>query len=328
MTENNSSDFRVSSFDITGFIIRRWRLFLIVGVATFIISAGVSLLIKPMYLSTVTLYPSSNVTAGAPGLFDGEAAVRFGDEGATEKVLQILMADTITDFIAMKYSLMEHYGINPDERYPSSKLNERMNKNISFRKTRFMSVEVNVLDRDPKLAADMANDIASLIDSTFNRLLQDAGNKLLDVVESQYRQQSSVVMAYEDSLLASVVEQSGDDRFIPLVMSGAGQGLNTGTRDLFTPRSLRFLLNYEMAIADQGLLRKRYIEARMAASEKLPYTLVINRAKVPEKKAFPDRSSIVILSTLSLLLLLLIITVSLEGLIRATGRDKKSVFIA
>lgn len=320
MTENNSSNFRVSSFDLTGFIVRRWKLFLLVGVAVFIISAGVSLMIKPMYLSTVTLYPSSSVTAGAPRLFEGEmTAVRFGDEGATEKVLQILMADTISDFIASKYNLMEHYGINPDERYPLSKLNERMNKNISFRKTRFMSVEVNVLDSDPKMAADMANDIAALIDSTFNRLLQDAGNKLLDVVESQYRQQSSVVMAYEDSLLASVAEQSGDDRFIPLVMSVAGKGLNAGTGDLYTPQSLRFLLNYEMAIADQGLLRKRHIEARMAASEQLPYTLVLNRAKVSEKKAFPKRSSIVILSTLSVLLFLLIITVSLEGLARAAG---------
>jgi uncharacterized protein involved in exopolysaccharide biosynthesis len=315
MAERNSNEFRVSSFDFADFIVRRWKLFLITGILSFFISAGVSLLIKPMYLSTVTLYPSSSVTAGAPGLFDGaNAAVGFGDEEATEKVLQILMADSISDFIAARYNLMEHYGISPDERFPSSKLKERMNKNISFRKTRFMSVEVNVLDREPEMAANMANDIAALIDSTFNWLLQEAGNKLLLVVESQYRQQSEVVKAYEDSLLTSVSEQTEGEGFLPLVMSGAGLGTTPGDRNLYTPRSLRFLQNYETAIADQSLLRKRYIEARMAASEQLPYTLVINRARIPERKAFPDRSSIVILSTLSVMLLLLIVTISLESL--------------
>ena len=42
----------------------------------------------------------------------GTATPLFGDETATEKVLQILKSDIIKNFIVAKYDLMNHYGIS------------------------------------------------------------------------------------------------------------------------------------------------------------------------------------------------------------------------
>jgi len=69
-----------------------------------------------------------------------------------------------------------------------------------------------------------------------------------------------------------------------------------------------------MAIEDLGMLRKKYTEAKMAATEKLPYTLIINNAKVPEMKAFPDRSSIVAISTFSVLIFVMLVTIVIDGI--------------
>lgn len=322
MKDTKYPSFRLDSFNLITFLFKYWKLFLVTGVASFIISAVVSLTIKPMFLSTVTLYPSSNITSGAPRLFDVEAStIGFGDEEGTEKVLQILMSERISEYIADRYNLMEHYGIDPSSRYPNSQLAAKMEKHISYRKTRFMSVEVNVLDRDPEIAASMANDIAAMIDSTFNEMLQEAGEKYLSVIKSQYEKQGLLVMAYEDSLLQNGIWEESISGYNPSSVRYSGRSVSLNEASPFTPAYVRFSANHQMAIEDLGLLRKKYSEAMMAATEKLPYTLVINRAKVSEMKAFPDRSSIVIISTLAVLLFVLLVMIILDGIKIETAKQ-------
>lgn len=319
MKESRHPGFRLDSFNLINFIFSYWKLFLITGMAAAVISIAVSLTITPMYLSTVTLYPSSNITAGAPGLFDGEStAIGFGDEEATEKVLQILMSDRISDYITDKYNLMEHWGIEPDSRYRYSQLAAKMNKQISFRKTRYMSVEVNVLDIDPELAASMANDIAAMIDSTFNGMLQTAGRKYLSVIESQYNLQAKLVMAYEDSLLQGNLWRQVENGYNPSLARRESLRVPAGASP-YSPDYLRFSISHEMALEELGMLRKKYTEATMAATEQLPYTLVINSARVAERKAFPDRSAIVIISTLSALLFMLVVLIVIDGIRMVPG---------
>jgi len=315
MKENKLPEFRLDSFNLVTFIFKYWKLFLFTGVVTFVVSAAVSLTIKPMYRSTAIMYPSSNITTGVPGLFTGTtSAIGFGDEEATEKVLQILVSDRISDYIAGKYNLMDHYGIDPGSRYPHSQLASRMKKLISFQKTRFMSVEVSVLDRDPEIAASMANDISTMIDSTFIEMLQEAGEKYLSVIESQYYKQEKLVMSFEDSLLQSSIWTEAFTGYNPASERASGSVITLSNARPFSPQYIRFSASHQMAIEDLGMLRKKYTEAKMAATEKLPYTLMINRARTPEKKAFPDRSSIVILSTLSVLLFVMLVTIIIDGI--------------
>lgn len=308
-------EFRLDSFNLVTFIFRYWKLFGVTAVVAGVISVAVSLTITPMYLSTVTLYPSSNITAGAPGLFDGEStAIGFGDEEATEKVLQILGSDRITDFIIDRYNLMDHYGIEPDARYRYSQLAAKMDKYITYRKTRYMSVEINVLDTDPEIAAGMANDIAALIDTTFNEMLQEAGRKYLSVIESQYQKQESLVKAFEDSLLKSGIWKQAETGYDPASVRRSGVRSDLRNISPYSPEYLRLSASHELAIEDLGLLREKYTEAKMSAMEQLPYTLVINRARIAEKKAFPDRSSIVIISTLSAILFVMVVMIVLDGI--------------
>jgi len=325
MKENKYPEFRLDSFNLVTFIFMYWKLFLITGIVSIVVSGAVSFTIRPMYQSTVSLYPSSNINTGVPGLFTGTtSAIGFGDEEATEKVLQILMSDRISEYISTKYNLMDHYGIDPQSRYPRSQLDAKMGKLITFRKTRFMSVEVNVLDRDPEMAASMANDIASMIDSTFIAMLQEAGEKYLAVIESQYHKQEELVISYEDSLLLSGIWSEAITGFNPMSVRASGQLENLSESTPFSPAYIRFSTGHQMALEDLGMLRKKFTEAKMAATEKLPYTLVINHARVPEMKAFPDRSAIIIISTFSVLLFVMLVTIVIDGIkMSPAGRGKK-----
>lgn len=315
MASKQYPEFRLDSFKLLNFIIRYWKLFLVTGIAAFIITAGISYTITPRFKSSVVLYPSSDIESPSSAIFDpGSNIVTFGDEEATEKILQMLHSDMIKDHLVEKYNLFDHYNIDGGTKYPYTILDSRFKKNISFRKTRFMSVQIDVLDTDPKIAADMANDIALLVDKSFNNMLQEAGMKQLGVLELQLKEQDSQVRAIEDSIKnISGTSISGYHSI---------DGRDGIAITPYTPEMMRFLARHQQAIEDLGIIRQRYSEAKMSATGNLNYTLIVNKAKVAEKKALPNRSLICLASTASVLLFLLFLLIIIEGFAKARTREE------
>ena len=148
-----------------------YALFVIAGIAAAVLSAVISLLLKPLYESTVILYPSSNITEASTLL--GETTSRselFGDDDATEKLIQVISSEQVRDYLKVKYDLASHYNIKPGEKYPNTLLAGKMDKYLHCTKTSFGSVEIRVRDRDREVACAMANDMAARADSIFNSL--------------------------------------------------------------------------------------------------------------------------------------------------------------
>jgi len=320
MAEKSYPEFRLDSFNLLTFIFRYWKFFVITGVAAFIISAAYTLTITPLFSSTVVLYPASNISEPGSIFFGNESSVlTFGDEEGAEKVLQLLQSDEIDDYLRDKYDLFNHYEIKDDAKYRYTLLGQKMQKYISYRKTRYMSVRVDVLDPDPEIAALMANDIAAMVDTSFNRLLKEAGRKQLAVIERQYDHQMLLVRSFEDSLKhygGSAIVRYDDGPATGSVQKRESRALLAQ----YSPDYLRFSSNHELALEDLGLLQQRYSEARMAAEEDFPYTLVVNNARVAEKKAFPRRSVITIVSTLTTLLFVLVLLILAEGFKKGKGK--------
>jgi len=245
----------------------------------------ISLLIKPLYESTVILYPSSNITEAATLL--GEASSKttlYGDDDATEKLLQVISSEQVRDYLKMKYNLSDHYNIKPTEKYPRTVIAEKMDRYIHSSKTSFGSVEIRVRDRDRELACAMANDIASQSDTIFNKLQRSAAAAMLDEISRSYEMQDRLVRQYEDSL----------ENLEGAAVLKAYATLDTETEYL-------------------GLIRGRYIEALALSQQTMPYTLVVDRAVVAEKKVYPRRSIMVIVSTLSVLVLVALVLFVAEG---------------
>lgn len=280
------AEFRTDSVDLINFFIRHFRKFVIAGVAAALLSAGISLLLKPLYESTVILYPSSNITE--TGTLLGEPSARtalFGDDDATEKLIQVINSEQVRDYLRNKYDLARHYGIKPGERYPNTVLAEKMDKYLHCTKTSFGSVEVRVRDRDREIACAMANDMAARADTIFNNLQRSAASVMLEEISRSYDLQDRLVRQYEDTLTS---------------LGGAA--------------ALRIYTTLETESEYLGLMRGRYLEALAMSHQTLPYTLIVDRAVVAEKKAWPRRTIIVLISTASFLLLLALVLFVAEGL--------------
>jgi len=285
MKSNIKAEFKPDSVDLINFIISHFRVFLVTGILAAVLSAVISLLIKPLYESTVVLYPSSNITEA--GTLLGEASSKttlFGDDDATEKLLQVISSEQVRDYLKMKYNLADHYNIKPSEKYPQTLIAEKMDRYIHSSRTSFGSVEIRVRDRDRELACAMANDMASQGDTIFNKLQRNAAAVMLDEISRSYEMQDRLVRQYEDSLVN---------------LEGAAVLKAYATLDTET----EYL----------GLIRGRYLEALALSQQTLPYTLIVDRAVVAEKKVYPRRSIMVIISTLSVMVLAALVLFVAEG---------------
>lgn len=285
MKRDIKAEFKPDSADLINFIIRHFRKFIIAGVVAAVLSAVISLLIKPLYESTVTLYPSSNITEARTLL--GEATSKtalFGDEEATEKLIQVINSDQVSDWLRHTYDLEKHYNIKAGERYPNTVISEKMDRYIRCSKTSFGSVEISVRDRDREVACAMANDMASRADTIFNNLQRNAATLMLDEISRSYESQDRLVRMYEDTLST---------------LQGAA--------------ALKTWSTLETETEYLGLIRGRYLEALALSQQIMPYTLVVDRAVVAEKKVYPRRSLIVMASTVSVLILLALTLFVIEG---------------
>ena len=177
---------------------------MIVTLSAAILASIVALLIPNKYKSEVVLFPrTTNSIAKAliAENFGGKDDIlELGEEEEAEQMLQILNSDEIKDRIIDKYDLMNHYDIDTSDQYKRTKLTREYNSNISFERTKYMSVRIEVLDYDPDTAALIANDIASLIDTVLNRMRKKVAREALNIVEGEYFGMIDYVTALEDSL--------------------------------------------------------------------------------------------------------------------------------
>src|SRR4051812_41348905 len=175
------------------FFIMKWRKPLLIVSAVAAVCAVIfstEYFIHPKFKSTVILFPASTSSITKAVLEDHagdkQDILAFGAEEQAEQLLQILNSNEIRDRIVAKYNLYTHYRIDTLQPYPLTNLTSEFNGNITFQRTEFMSVRIDVLDEDPQMAANIANDIASLSDSVRNNILQHRANEALNVVQKAF----------------------------------------------------------------------------------------------------------------------------------------------
>jgi uncharacterized protein involved in exopolysaccharide biosynthesis len=195
--------YAMNSRVVWGFIIRRWKQLAVITLLSGIVSAGVSFLIPNRYRSVVIFYPT--VTQSVSNLLDLNLAVRkdfgaYGEEEEAERAIQMLSSSEVREFIIGWYDLWNHYGIEKDRPGARTKMYKKFNKNVSFRRTEFNSVEISVLDTKPEIAAGMANDIAGRLDTIKNRIQRERASEGLKVVEETYSALQVRVKEVSDSL--------------------------------------------------------------------------------------------------------------------------------
>jgi len=313
MEKNQQTGYNFNSVDLLIYIWKKRYILLAVGFVTAVASIIISIMITPMFKASVIMFPASSASISKELLvqnYSGRQNVHgFGEEEQAEQLLQVLNSEPIRTRIVEKYNLMEHYEIDPEGKYPMTELYEQYTSNINFRLTEYMSVEISVMDREPDLAAQIANDISDLVDTVYNHMKKERAQEAFRLVEREFREAELNLIALNDSLellsndLSKKVRTTGDatNNLIKAFSENGAMYISM----------LNLVRNEAQIVAGLSL---RYKEARLESEQNLPYKFVVESAFSPEKKAYPNKSLIVIVSTFAALLLSLIVLIVIDNI--------------
>jgi len=290
----------------------------------------VSLLITPLYRSTVIVYPAPSLSISQELIATKDAAKKesmYGEDKETEQLLQVLNSDELRAKIIHKYNLWKHYGIDSaNVKYPNDKMLKKYQKRISYKRTEYMAVEISVLDANPDTAALMANDIATLIDTVMNAMEHKRAKEALQIVEYEYKAKEEQIGMFKDSLRRIMEKGIYDyesqsevvnEAYAQAVASGNTKGAERIKEQLDTLAkygaayvSLRDFLEFESE--QLSALNQKYKEAKVDAEQILTHYFVVNKATKSDKKAKPKRAVIVAISTLATFIFTFIILIFIE----------------
>lgn len=333
-----------SGFNSTGLLVflYKWRKALIIITAIgMIASVIVSFTIQNKYKSTVVMFPATTSSISKAIIAENAGGkqdiLQFGEEEEAEQMLQILNSDEIRARICQKYNLMKHYKIDTTDKFKRTSLYDEFSDNVNFKRTEFMSVKIEVLDKSPDTAAMIANDIAALLDTVQNRMMHERALKAFHIVENEYNEKLQKIAAMDDSLRhlnalgvydyesqSEVVNEQyaiaiskGDQRAI----KSLEEKLNTIAKYGSAYVAVRENLLLERKELSQ--LRVKYNEAKVDAEQNLQRKFVVNNAYPAEKKSYPVRWLIVTVSTMSSFILAVIIVIAFENFSSVRGISGK-----
>ena len=296
--------------------------------------------ITPKYKSTIVMFPASTNSVSKALLIEqrqvGQDIMSFGEDEQAEQMMQILNSNKIRDRVTRQFNLMEHYGIDSTARYKYSLLFNEYERNISFRRTPFMAVQIIVYDTDPQLAADIANTIAALLDSIKNEMQHERAIQGLAVVEMEHETLQQEVNTIVDSLITlgklGVNDVEYQSQVLNQQVAIAIMEGNTEAQRQLQKRldilgqyggiymSLKNALEYKTE--QLTMIQARLKEATVDARESLPQKFIVSDAFKAEKKSYPIRWLVIVVSTLSALFLTIIVIMIIEKIAAANARKK------
>jgi uncharacterized protein involved in exopolysaccharide biosynthesis len=291
------------------FIWKKRKILMITSGIVMVCSIVVSLLLTPVFRSTAVVFPAATSTVSFSEQRNAKAAsMDFGEEEQAEQLVQILQSSRIRDKIVEQFDLMKHYNISPSDPNKHFKLVEKYNDHFLFVRTRYGSIQIDVLDREPQRAADMANKIVDLIDTVKNEMIRERTLPAYEInkrKKEQMEDDREFVLAKLDSLaeLGVVSLEGRTNLFQAYVDSKSAQekaeikktiDVNMKHGSLFD--GLEFIRNEKIMKLEEFMVS--YEQAESDANTAFNHKFIVERAVVADKKDKPKRMIIVLLATM------------------------------
>lgn len=297
-------------------IVKYFRLFIIVGVLAVVLGAVLSdpSFMPPRYRSTAIVYPV-NLNS-------------YSIETRTDQLLQLLRSNSIRDSLIKQFDLMTVYDVDTAKAGGHFALYNEFLDRAEISKTQYESVMIEVVDEDPVRARDMVNAMLTQVNLLARRLQREKSGELLYIAERALKHErykldsvearldtlrrTTGLLSYDAQtkeltkgyvrMLGSGSSQAQRDQVLGLMKELEAKGGEfrqlTELSNLFRGNYDRLLTQYEQAVSD--------------VTKELTYTNVIVYPEVSDRKVFPVRWLIVLMSVVSATLLCFVFVVWLE----------------
>ncbi len=331
----NTESKKSHSLNIIVLIIRWWKVLLIIGIISALLSAGISMLVTPRFKSSVILMPTaSNALSQMVMLSNNNErldATQFGDDVKIDQMLQILNSREMKKHLIETFNLAVHYNIDTNSKYGKTNLYKAVGGSCQFSRTDFLGVQISVIDEDPQFAADMANEIADYYDVLKRQIIKQRTEEGFAIVEKEMDKMEETIALLVDSM--SVIMSHGiydyesqSERLMQQYAKDIASGNVAAAKRI--KDELAILEQWGpvyMSVRDRILFLKEgqmYLQQKLQAMRAdadyaLPQKFIVESAIASDKKEYPKRMTIVIMTTICALALALLLIICQESIKRA-----------
>jgi hypothetical protein len=310
----------VSPFDNLTFVkvVYRWKVQLLIVVLA---AAALGLLlssewfIKPKYKSSAILYPS-NLTP-------------YGNETATEQMLQLLQSTDIRSAICERFKLSDRYQVDMTKKGAYTALYDTYNDNVDIRRTELEAVKIDVYDTDPLEACHIVDSIIGLMNLKARWLQRSKTEEVIKLLKQELDYKQAEIDTLETSLkvlrekygLLDYYIQTKEalKRYYKLITSGAPKErlieLDGIMKNLEAKgaQSVSLKQLHQKAYETYAEIRVQYDKALSDSRKELTYANVVAKPYPSDKKSTPVRWIVVCLSALSALVFSLLVIIVVEN---------------
>jgi len=186
-------------------LLMKWKKLLIINLLIVtVLAVIISLLLPPWYMATTTLIPPQNTglsLLGGSGLLRdlslGSSFTGIGDNFGTYNYFAILQSRTAMEKVINKFNLFDVYEIS-DTLLEDAIKELQGNTNFYFGDDNYIGIEV--YDKNPKRAADMANYFVEVLNEMSLKLATEEATSNRMFIEKRYIQNLEDLKKAEDSL--------------------------------------------------------------------------------------------------------------------------------
>ena len=320
-----------NSFSLLQFM-WKWRKWLfIVCLATFFVSAACSFLVRPRFKSTATIYAPrtssvSKILMNEQNYNERLEIKALATVDETEQMLPFLNAVAIKDSLIEKYDLANYYGIDVNKSGGKTKLYKTVTNNLNIKRTEFGAITISVSDWDPQRAYEMTLDVVRWLDTIKNRVEFERAKAAYTVLENQLDSIDREIANVNDSIRELMSHGVFDvklqsERLTQQYAIAAAQG---------NAAAMQRIRNEQDTIAKYGakltsyqdleynfskyhaLCKQKMMDAKMDMTTIMPVKFVIDNPIPADKKYYPKKSLIVVISTLCAFILTMIVLLMIE----------------
>ena len=275
-------------------IVYKWRKNrLIVVIAAAIISAIAALLLPVKYGSYVEFLPINPYMMDRSNVFaytkQGEPVYLFGGQAEMDRMRSLLNSSDLENYIIKKYNLFDRYEIDTTDKLKDYYMREELHESISLVETLQSTLKLSVLDKDPYMAAEIANEVANRLDTLYKELTNE---KKLDL----------------SRLYAQKIEDKRKD--VQLITDSLNHSIQRNPKDTVVANMLN--LRLKSAVGEYNKIQIIQDEHESALKQKFSSLYIIQKALPVLKKAYPVRWLIVTTAVLVTLIIMIFAVVVIE----------------
>ena len=192
-----------SLIDILALLYRKRKTIIIVCLVVSIFSAGASLLLPNYYEASTQFYAASPDLAQPSPLGNVLDQKRiYGNDNDIDRLITISKSADVKNYMIDNFDLFNHYEIDPGEKNGRHKVLLRLEKLYNTTKTKYDAIQISVEDKDPELAATMANAVRNRVDSIARDLIKESQARLISSNKGNVKMKQEQYDQIADSLYA------------------------------------------------------------------------------------------------------------------------------